>query len=241
MNEQNEEPFYNSAKRKMEDRESPVEQRQIKEEPNVRPQSNGIHQAPPMPSPSPQQPPKKKIRYTEPPIWARSVTGRIKNAISSQSSKVNGKQPAANHPPPSHVAAETNGHPQASPTATRSVPPESTGSGLLGAWEESITGQKPVEQLSKLVADWLYMNVVQRTDVGELESRGVEIEIEAKLGQLINKETNERYYLPVQSECIIADTGRVGFRSSMTEVFGIPLVFSGHKLTIPTDPTQSSK
>jgi len=28
----------------------------------------------------------------------------------------------------------------------------------------------------------------------------VEIEIEAKLGQLINKETNERYELPVKSD-----------------------------------------
>lgn len=62
------------------------------------------------------------------------------------------------------------------------------------------------------------MNVVAREDLGELASRGVELEIEAKLGQLINKDTNERFWLPVQSECILADNGRTGFKSSMTEV-----------------------
>jgi hypothetical protein len=72
--------------------------------------------------------------------------------------------------------------------------------------------------MTKLVADFIYLNVLNRGDLGELASRGVEIEIEAKLGQLINKETNERYELPVKSECILADSARVGFRSSMTEV-----------------------
>jgi polynucleotide 5'-triphosphatase len=69
-----------------------------------------------------------------------------------------------------------------------------------------------------LVADFLYMNVVSRDDIGELSSRGIEVEIEAKLGQLIDKDTNERYRLPVMSECLLAENQRVSFRSSMTEV-----------------------
>ncbi len=120
------------------------------------------------------------------------------------------------------VKAETNGNQQVSPAVARQAPsvelPSNHPSALLGPWEQSITGKKPFEQMTKLVADFLFMNVVSRGDLGELASRGVEIEIEAKLGQLIDKETNERYYLPVGSECILADSARVGFRSSMTEV-----------------------
>lgn len=78
-------------------------------------------------------------------------------------------------------------------------------------------GNKPFDMMTKLVADFLYTNVCSRSDLGELGSRGVEIEIEAKLGQLIDRETNDRYYLPVTSECILNGNARVGFKSSMTE------------------------
>ncbi|RQM08422.1 hypothetical protein DH86_00000448 [Scytalidium sp. 3C] len=71
--------------------------------------------------------------------------------------------------------------------------------------------------MTKLLADWIYLKVVSRADIGELSSRGVEVEIEAKLGQLIDSDTNQRYYVPVQSECILSETGRVRFVSSMTE------------------------
>jgi hypothetical protein len=89
---------------------------------------------------------------------------------------------------------------------------------ILGPWEKSITGKKPFEQMTKIVADWLYVNVVSRNDLGELASRGVEVEIEAKIGQLIDKDTNQRFTLPVLSECLLAENPRIGFKSSMTEV-----------------------
>jgi polynucleotide 5'-triphosphatase len=204
----------------MEDREIPVEEPRRVEHHDVKPQVNGDHR---IPSSSPQQPPKKRTRYTEPPIWAQSVRNRGGVGFAS---KVNGKQLAAvvqsQVGPSPLVKAETNGNRQVSPAAARQAPPveipANHPSALLGPWEESITGKKPFEQMTKLVADFLYMNVVSRGDLGELASRGVEIEIEAKLGQLIDKETNERYYLPVRSECILRDGTRVGFRSSMTEV-----------------------
>jgi mRNA capping enzyme, beta chain len=93
--------------------------------------------------------------------------------------------------------------------------------------------------MTKLVADFLYLKVVSRGDLGELASRGVEIEIEAKLGQLIDKDTNERYSLPVISECILAENARLGFRSSMTEVRWslIPQAFLDALLTITTVAT----
>ena len=39
----------------------------------------------------------------------------------------------------------------------------------------------------------------------------VEIEIEAKLGHIVDKETNERYRLPVKTECVLMENSRVGF------------------------------
>lgn len=89
---------------------------------------------------------------------------------------------------------------------------------LLGPWEPSITGVKPADALAKVVADFLYLNVVRRDDLGELASRGVEIEIEAKLGHILDRQTNERLLLPVQTECVLADNAHLMFKSSMTEV-----------------------
>lgn len=137
---------------------------------------------------------------------------------------MNGKQPATVYQSQvvssPLVKAETDGNRQVTPAATRqstSDVSDEPNPSLLGPWEWSITGHKVSQEMTKLVADFIYMNVLNRGDLGELASRGVEIEIEAKLGQLINKETNERYELPVTSECILADSARVGFRSSMTE------------------------
>jgi hypothetical protein len=117
------------------------------------------------------------------------------------------------------LKAGVNGHP--APVVIRPTdngPVGSSSGGPLGQWEPSITGQQPYEEVSKIVADWLFVHVVNRADAGELSSRGVEVEIEAKLGQLIDKDINQRFFLPVQSECILQDKGRTGFRSSMTEV-----------------------
>ena len=151
-------------------------------------------------SASPQQPRKKRVRYSSPPIWARSVRG-VQAGANRGVKKVNGTAP---------IKSETNGHRQVSPVKE---------DGLLGPWEESITGQKPNEELSRVVADFLYVNVVGRKDHNELMSRGVEIEIEAKLGQLIDNQTNQRYRLPVRTETILdVRPGSTAFTSSMTEV-----------------------
>ncbi|KAH6692879.1 putative mRNA capping nucleoside-triphosphatase [Leptodontidium sp. MPI-SDFR-AT-0119] len=204
---------YNLGKRKMDDREVSVEEPRRMESMDSRPQVNGNHR---IASTSPQQPAKKRIRYTEPPIWAQSI--RNKGVLTGRGpTKMNGKQPLAVQPV--HVSPaqpETNGN----QPAGRPAPPidgKPHASALLGKWEETITGTKPVEQMTKIVADFLYLNVVSRGDLGELASRGVEIEIEAKLGHIVDKETNERYRIPVKTECVLMENARVGFQSSMTE------------------------
>lgn len=88
---------------------------------------------------------------------------------------------------------------------------------ILGPWERSISGSKPNDAISKTVADWLFEHVVHRRDFGELSSRGVQIEIEAKLGQLVDKDTNVRYQLPAMTEVVLAERARTAFKSSMTE------------------------
>lgn len=208
-----------TPKRKMEDRElsEPV--------PDNQP-GNGEALKLKQASSSPQPPTRKRRKYAEPPIWARSVKGRVKHngALPMSKRQVNGKQAAkVPHFAATGANAIPNGHGQGASSAVPApfsviAQPEYEGSGPLGPWEHSINGPKPYEEVSKLVADWLFFHVVQRPDAMELSSRGVEVEIEAKLGQLINKDTNERFRLPVQSECLLVDNGRVSFKSSMTEV-----------------------
>jgi len=194
---------------------------------DAKPQINGNHPNYKSATSSPQQPAKKRIRYTEPPIWAQSVRGKANLALSGNrmGSKVNGKQPASTalaRNQPLAVKSEANGHSQVQAWTNRpgSQAPvaEDDPSAILGPWNKSINGTKPYEQMTRIVADWIYQNVVSRSDFGELESRGVEIEIEAKLGQIVDTQTNQRYRLPVLSECVIADMPHITFRSSMTEV-----------------------
>ena len=202
---------YNQGKRKMDDRELSVEEPRRTDSMDSRPQVNGNHH---ISTTSPQQPAKKRIRYTEPPIWAQSI--RNKGITGRGPAKVNGKQPLAVQPVHASPAQpETNGNQAAGRSAIDGKVHPSI---LLGKWEESITGIKPAQGMTKEVADFLFLNVVSRGDLGELASRGVEIEIEAKLGHIVDKETNERYRLPVKTECVLMENSRVGFQSSMTEV-----------------------
>ncbi|KAI9730287.1 MAG: mRNA-capping enzyme subunit beta [Claussenomyces sp. TS43310] len=196
-----------SSKRKVDDREVSEPTIGVTMAPGNQPSQTPVTSSPPPPS-------RKRVRYTEPPIWARSSIGRVKKMRASQVIKreVNGNQATKFIPSqvPAPVKAEMNGHSQ---VEGRSDIEDA----ILGPWEPSINGVQPYEEVSKFVADWLFMTVVTRQDAGELASRGVDIEIEAKLGQLIDQDTNQRIFLPVQTECVLTERKRVSFRSSMTE------------------------
>lgn len=94
---------------------------------------------------------------------------------------------------------------------------EPTPADILGPWEATITGVKPYEEISKAIADFLFINVVNASDIQEITGRGIQFEIEAKLGTLIDKDTNHRVQRSLESECILESSSRVAFRSSMTE------------------------
>lgn len=116
------------------------------------------------------------------------------------------------------------------------------GSGLLGHWEESFTNTIPSDEYIRQLSDFLYKEVVGRLDVdvgptGGGSAAGAVIEVEAKIGQLIDKNTNTRLRLPVMTECVLNknDPGlRVNFKSSMTEV-RLTLASLTQRLLIPSN------
>ncbi|KAJ1017872.1 hypothetical protein NDA16_005188 [Ustilago loliicola] len=71
--------------------------------------------------------------------------------------------------------------------------------------ERSIFGVDPLDDFATMVGDWIYAN-----------SRGRQnVEIEGKIGQIIDQETGERIQLPVRNETIV-DLSRTRFDSRMT-------------------------
>lgn len=194
---------------------------------------------------SPQRPAKKRTRYDEPPIFARkasrstssspvvlnrrhlgqgaSVTsaGPVKSEQSKDGGTVSSAQPVDSQ---SVLPDRHNTSPFAHEGPSVTLPqgqPALMDDGPLGPWEPSITNVIPSEEITRKIMDFLFLEVVERKDVDDGPIPGVQLEIEAKLGQLIDKNTNERVRLPVLTECIFNKdhpSWRTSFRSSMTEV-----------------------
>lgn len=117
--------------------------------------------------------------------------------------------------PAAPSAAHPTHNPPPPPPQALLVP---NANGPLGPWEGSITGETPHAGISKAVADFLFDYVISHPDRGEIEGRNVQFEIEAKLGKLLDKSSNRRVQLPVDSECVLRDEGNwLQFKSSMTE------------------------
>lgn len=186
--------------------------------------------------------PKKRRRIDPPPIYARSAQKEMPTNMQLNQSAVS--QPATarqepgfirpSTPSPEQLGSSTaknlkqgvNGH--LNPTGESNVPPVTKPSetGPLGDWEENILNTRPSEESVKAIMDFLYTEIVGRPDVGVGpagggSSKGAMMEIEAKIGQLIDKNTNERLRLPILTECVLnrdEPVLRVNFKSSMTEV-----------------------
>ena len=191
---------------------------------------------------SPQQPTRKRARHDEPPIFARKASRTTNNNPLLPNKRQNGprsgapiKQEPKDVKPalsqtsvPATIKEESNGHPPPPPTNEVALPkaqPELAGQGPLGPWEPSILNLIPSEEVTRIISDFLFTQVVLRDDVGAGPAgggpgQGAVLEIEAKIGQLIDKNTNDRLRLPIMSECVISKDDpnlRVTFKSSMTE------------------------
>lgn len=86
----------------------------------------------------------------------------------------------------------------------------------------------PHEEITKAVCDFLFENVVMRKDIGAAAAgaatagAGAVLEIEAKLGQLVDRNRGTRVQLPVLTETVLNkdDPGlRIAFESSMSLVY----------------------
>ncbi|ETS60304.1 hypothetical protein PaG_05859 [Moesziomyces aphidis] len=71
--------------------------------------------------------------------------------------------------------------------------------------ERSIFGVDPLDDFATMVGDWIFANSQGRSNV----------EIEGKIGQIIDQETGERIQLPVRNETVV-DLSRTRFDSRMT-------------------------
>jgi hypothetical protein len=220
------EPAVTPAKRKLEDRDLSPKELERKEPRPPPGEVNGRH-VPSQPvvelkkSESPKLSVKTRTRRSEPPIWAKSCRDLGKRLPKQPNFVVRKKThtPPTNGPPPEGPTKTRNDSVDAGRQGNIAAPAEEpNGNDVLGSWEPSITGVKPYEEVSKTVADFLFLNVVNSGEMGEIMSRGIKFEIEAKLGTLIDKSTNHRVDRLLESEAILADNGRTAFRSSMTEV-----------------------
>lgn len=195
---------------------------------------------------SPHPPQRKKRRYNEPPIYAQRpahakgkgpvipnrrppIPQHLRNSpqnpwVSSQRSS-SANAPSSIAAPPASKNHVEDRSPVNGPPAPQQ-PPEPPQVGTLGPWEPSISGFIPHEEVTKFVCDFLFQHVVIRDDVsaaptGSAAGQGAIIEVEGKLGHLIDMERGDRLHLPLLTESIInrdSPRFRTSFESSMTLV-----------------------
>ncbi|KAI1463254.1 mRNA triphosphatase CET1 [Daldinia caldariorum] len=260
------------AKRKLEHRDLRPDELENDRKAPPPPQLNGHRaaavNASAQPSASPMIPRRKRVKYDRPPIWAQNsrdpdqvkVTSRnfsLKHHIRHQTSPtgpVNGNNlpDAGGHAKPDHVSRHTSPEAARSAAAPRAEEPSHaatkdpfTFNGQPFPWEPSISNETPKNILCREVADFLGINVLQFPHLEEVHSRGAVFEIEAKLGVIIDKMTNDRIYFPEvrAGECVL-DGNRVAFRSSMTESQHRELnefLNEQVKASFPRNPTAASR
>ncbi|KAJ5632455.1 hypothetical protein N7490_008794 [Penicillium lividum] len=154
---------------------------------------------------------------------ASSATGPLAAAVTPTSVRT----PAA--PPPSNNGPPTPAAPPAPTPAVVTAPSTNSTSnkpvGILGPWEPSITGLIPHEEITKLLCDFLFQHVVMRNDVAAgpagsaAAGQGAIIEIEGKLGHIMDMDRGERLNLPILTETVVnrdIPRFRTSFESSMT-------------------------
>lgn len=192
---------------------------------------------------SPHPPQRKRRRYDEQPIYAqRSAHAKGKGPVisnrrppvpkhmrnSAQNPWLSSKRSSsANAPPSTPGPTASTSQPEDGTPVNGPPAPEPPQVGALGPWEPSIAGFIPHEEVTKLVCDFLFQHVVIRDDVAAAPAgsaapgHGAIIEVEGKIGHLIDMERGGRLHLPILTESIINRDNprfRTSFESSMTLV-----------------------
>ncbi|KAJ2762748.1 mRNA-capping enzyme subunit beta [Coemansia nantahalensis] len=72
--------------------------------------------------------------------------------------------------------------------------------------EQNLFGSRPAEDIVRVVADFVFTHMKDRAN----------LEIEGKLGRLVDKRTGQRISLPLLSEAVLADDRNTRFESNMT-------------------------
>lgn len=187
------------------------------------------------------EPPAKRERrrkYTERPVWAHlsrhNPRSREHGVVPNGNSEQSRGPPAVQQR--SEPIQQTNGQPNALPQdgntsdkPWQQQPPLDNeliqARRLLGKWEKSLKWNTPLPPLTAAVADWLFMNLKNNADVGHDPRYGT-IEIEAKIGTLIDVDSGQRCNLPVANPCVLQTSAnrRYQFESRMNQVRTVHIV-----------------
>lgn len=159
------------------------------------------------------QPPHKRSKRTEVPIYARSARPNKPPLKFTMTESV---RPAAHVPPSVNGLAPLNGN------VNRAQPVQTTPVAAAlpvqpSDWEPSIMGSTPYEELTRYICDMIF-NTIGNADP---PTGGAVFEIEAKLGEIYDVEEGRRIRLPVMTETVF-DKNKFGpptrFESSMNVV-----------------------
>lgn len=150
----------------------------------------------------------KKRRLRERPLWAQKIPERIHSGISWHmlpKASVNGQKISNRGVEPE---IRNSPGPQLKPGPVV-VPP-------LNPFGSTYCNTTPGDELTRNVADFLYVQIGPLLNI----LPAANVEIEAKLGRIINRDTDERVVLPVQTEAVMTPNPgglRTIFQSSMAE------------------------
>ena len=148
---------------------------------------------------------RRRQKFDSPPIWAQKAPTRqpVDREAPRKDLPVNVSRTVA---PRSEIVNSS--------TSRADIPRLKEISEALGHWEPSILNVLPHEEFTRVIADFLYQYVVGQNELGSEN-----IEIEAKIGQIVDQNTQQRLQLPVHTETIIRKDDprvRTSFQSSMT-------------------------
>ena len=178
----------------------------------------------------------------QPPVWGVDFDEnchlqRHNWSIHSRGPKKKKDAGEEGHPsPPNNSGRQGDRHtaPGAAPNGPgpSSGPPKRPCDASLASLEPLVIGS------SKAVADYLFVNVVNSGYAGEMRAHKIAFEIEARLGIVVDRDTQNRVRVPSSVSEVVLDPklGHWGFKSSLTEVEHAGLNNYLNSLVVETNP-----